>query len=98
MVFKYAQEPFDREHLALALAARGEVPVPRLLAAQTAPGILAMLLEDLGQPIRDAGQQDAAKTAVSTHGCPWSVPGGCPASTKQHWPGFWRGSPHGQPS
>jgi hypothetical protein len=37
VVFKYAQEPFDREHLALNLAARSGLPVPRVLAEQTAP-------------------------------------------------------------
>jgi hypothetical protein len=67
VVFKYAQEPFDREHLALSLAARGGVPVPRVLAAQTGPGVVGMLLEDLGQPIRDADQQDAANCAVGIH-------------------------------
>jgi hypothetical protein len=67
VVFKYAQEPFDREHLALNLAARSGLAVPRVLAAQTAPGMLGMLLEDLGQPIRDADQQDAADCAVSIH-------------------------------
>lgn len=70
VVFKYAQEPFDREHLALALAARGGVPVPRVLAAQTAPGTLAMLLEDLGQPVRDASEQDAVHAAVGVHRVP----------------------------
>lgn len=70
VVFKYAQEPFNREHLALNLAARGGVPVPRVLAAQTAPGVLGMLLEDLGQSIRDAGEQDAAEAAVNLHRVP----------------------------
>jgi hypothetical protein len=69
-VFKYAQDPFDREHHALALAARHGVPVPRLLAARTAPGLLAMLLEDLGHPARDAGEHDAAQAAARIHRVP----------------------------
>lgn len=70
VVFKYAQEPFNCEHLALNLAAHGGAPVPRVLAAQTAPGMLGMLLEDLGQPFRDAAGQDAAETAVTIHRVP----------------------------
>jgi hypothetical protein len=66
-VFKYAQDPFDREHYALALAAWHGVPVPRLLAARTVPGLLGMLLEDLGHPARDAGQHDAAQAAARIH-------------------------------
>ena len=78
VVFKYAQEPFDREHLALALAASGGVPVPRLLAAATAPGILGMLLEDLGQPVREAAEQDAAEAAVRVHCVPVTDAGWLP--------------------
>jgi Phosphotransferase enzyme family len=69
-VFKYAREPFDLEHLALALAHRHGVPVPRLLAARTAPGVLGMLLEDLGHPVRDADQHDAARAAARLHRVP----------------------------
>jgi hypothetical protein len=69
-VFKYAQDPFDHEHHALALAARHGVPVPRLLAARTAPGLLGMLLEDLGHPARDADQRDAAQAAARIHRVP----------------------------
>jgi hypothetical protein len=69
-VFKYAQDPFDREHHALALAARHGVPVPRLLAARTVPGLLGMLLEDLGHPLRDAGEHDAAQAAARVHRVP----------------------------
>jgi hypothetical protein len=67
VVFKYAEEPFAREHLALSLAAGDGLPVPRLIAAHTVPGLLGMLMEDLGQPVREAGEQDAAQAAVALH-------------------------------
>jgi hypothetical protein len=70
VVFKYALEPFDREHLALTLAARAGLPVPRLIAARTVPGLLGMLLEDLGQPVREAGERHAAEAAVQLHRVP----------------------------
>lgn len=66
-VFKYAEEPFDREHLALSEAADAGVPVPAVLAAHTVDGLLGMLLEDLGQPVREADERDGAKAAVALH-------------------------------
>lgn len=78
VVFKYAEEPFDREHLTLALAAGNGLPVPRLLAAHTVPGLLGMLMEDLGQPLREAGQDDAARAAVAVHRVPAAGAGWLP--------------------
>ena len=66
-VFKYAEEPFDREHLALREAADAGLPVPAVLAARTPEGMLGMLLEDLGQPSRQADDRDGAKVAVALH-------------------------------
>jgi hypothetical protein len=66
-VFKYAEEPFDREHLALRVAADAGVPVPAVLAAHTVDGLLGMLLEDLGQPVRDADERDGAQAAAVLH-------------------------------
>jgi tRNA A-37 threonylcarbamoyl transferase component Bud32 len=43
---------------------RQKVPVPKLRAAATVDGILGMILEDLGDPVRDATEQDAALAAV----------------------------------
>lgn len=40
VVFKYADTPFDTEHLALRHAASHGVPVPALRAARTVPGWL----------------------------------------------------------
>jgi hypothetical protein len=67
VVFKYADAPFDREHLALELAERHGIPVPHVHAAQTAPGVLAMLLDDLGEPVREASEHDGARAAVRLH-------------------------------
>jgi len=75
VVFKYAEAPFDTEHLALRLAARCGVPTPALHAARTAPGLLGMLLEDLGDPIRDASDKDGAHAAVHLHRVGETVPG-----------------------
>jgi hypothetical protein len=78
VVFKYAEEPFDREHLALTLAAGAGLPVPGLVAAKTAPGLLGMLLEDLGQPVREAHLEDAACAAVALHRVPVTRAGWLP--------------------
>lgn len=67
VVLKYADTPFDREHLALRLAERHGIPVPHVRAARTAPGVLMMLLEDLGEPAREASHHDGACAAVRLH-------------------------------
>lgn len=69
-VFKYAEAPFDREHLALREAADAGVPVPAVLAAHTTGGLLGMLLEDLGHPVREADEADGAVAAVALHQAP----------------------------
>lgn len=67
VVLKYADAPFDREHLALRLAAHHGVPVPRVRAARTTPSALLMLLDDLGEPAREASDHDGARAAVRLH-------------------------------
>jgi hypothetical protein len=67
VVFKYADAPFDREHLVLRLATRYGLPVPRVQAARTGPGVLAMLIDDLGEPVREADDYDGACAAVRLH-------------------------------
>lgn len=67
VVLKYADAPFDREHLALRLAARHGVPVPRVHAARTAPGALLMIMDDLGEPAREASDHEGACAAVRLH-------------------------------
>jgi hypothetical protein len=67
VVLKYADAPFDREHLVLRLAARQGIPVPRVQAAQTIPGALLMIMDDLGEPSREASDHDGARAAVRLH-------------------------------
>jgi hypothetical protein len=67
VVLKYADAPFDREHLALRLAARHGVPVPRVHAARIVPGALLMIMDDLGEPAREASDCDGARAAVRLH-------------------------------
>ena len=67
VVLKYADAPFDHEHLALRLAERHSIPVPHVHAARTAPGLLAMLLDDLGEPAQQATDQDGARAAIRLH-------------------------------
>ncbi|WP_410570421.1 hypothetical protein [Amycolatopsis sp. cmx-4-61] len=74
VVFKYATEPFLNEHVVLADLARQGVPVPALRAAVVVDGMLGMLLEDLGDPVREATEHDAAVAAVSLHDA--AVPAG----------------------
>jgi hypothetical protein len=67
VVLKYADAPFDREHLALRLAERHGIPVPHVLAARTGPGWLAMLMDDLGEQVAEAADHDGARAAVGLH-------------------------------
>lgn len=75
VVFKYADAPFNAEHVALRLATNNSVPVPTLRAAQTIPSMLGMLLEDLGEPVRDADDRDSARAAVCLHRVTAAAPG-----------------------
>lgn len=63
-IFKFAREPFTHEDKALTLAAAGGVPVPILYASAVQDGVLGMIMEDLGLPVREAGEEDGAKAAV----------------------------------
>src|ERR1019366_9484671 len=67
VIFKYADAPFDREHLVLRLAARHGLPVPHVQAARTEAGVLAMLMDDLGKPVREANDYDGACAAARLH-------------------------------
>ncbi len=67
VVLKYADAPFDREHLALKLAARQGIPVPRVHAARTISGALLMIMDDLGEPTREANDHDGALAAARLH-------------------------------
>jgi aminoglycoside/choline kinase family phosphotransferase len=67
VVFKYATAPFTGEHEVLAELYRQGQPVPRVRAATVADGMLAMILDDLGRPIREPTELDAAVAAVRLH-------------------------------
>lgn len=75
-ILKYATPPLSSEPLILAHAARHGVPVPEVYIWDFADraGIVAMLMEDLGEPARPAALQDAAKAALALHACP-TMPG-----------------------
>jgi hypothetical protein len=66
-ILKYAREPFDREDQALLLARTLGVPVPAVLASTVVDGWLGMLLEDLGDAVREADDRDGAMAAVALH-------------------------------
>ncbi|MGH3720830.1 MAG: phosphotransferase family protein [Pseudonocardiaceae bacterium] len=70
VVFKYALAPFTGEDRVLAEVAAHGVPVPRVHAAVVFDGMLGMILEDLGDPVRAATEHDAAVAAVRLHAVP----------------------------
>lgn len=70
MIFKYAGEPFYDERRVLAHVADHGLPVPRLLASAERHGVVGMLLEDLGEPAREATMEEAAAAAVAVHRLP----------------------------
>jgi hypothetical protein len=66
-IFKHAREPFTGEADVLEhLQAQG-FPVPWVLAAVRREHDLGMLLEDLGEPVRSATDEDGAEAAVAVH-------------------------------
>ncbi|UED87183.1 phosphotransferase [Streptomyces profundus] len=67
VVFKYAEAPFDREDHALGIAAAAGLPVPAVHAARHTERLLGMLIEDLGEPVREADDLDGATAAVQIH-------------------------------
>ncbi|MGW8850601.1 aminoglycoside phosphotransferase family protein [Streptomyces xiamenensis] len=67
VVFKYAEAPFHREDHALGVAAAAGLPVPAVHAARHDGPLLGMLIDDLGEPVREADDQDGAAAAVRIH-------------------------------
>jgi len=67
VIFKYAAAPFTGEDKALTLAAEHKVPVPQLHASTVREGILGMIMQDLGDPLREATLHDGATAAVRLH-------------------------------
>lgn len=66
-ILKYAKEPFTSEDTTLTACQRAGLPVPAVLATCHQNSILVMLLEDLGEPVREATDGDAARIAVLLH-------------------------------
>jgi len=66
-ILKYAREPFDREDQVLRAAAEAGVPVPRVLGSARRNGLLVMVIEDLGDPQREAMDSEAATVAARLH-------------------------------
>ncbi|MER6396653.1 aminoglycoside phosphotransferase family protein [Kitasatospora sp. NPDC001603] len=66
-ILKYAREPFTREDRILRSAAQAGVPVPRVLGSAQGGGLLVMVLEDLGDPLREADDSEAATAAAVLH-------------------------------
>ncbi|MGH3871866.1 MAG: hypothetical protein ACRDSR_10200 [Pseudonocardiaceae bacterium] len=73
VVFKYALAPFTGEDRVLAEVAAHGVPVPRMHASTVLDGMLGMIMEDLGDPLRTATEQDAAVAAVRLHTAPTPI-------------------------
>lgn len=67
---KYASRPFTDEPRVLAHVFRHGVPVPAVLASVGRGDTMAMLLEDLGNPVRNAAIREAATAAVVAHAAP----------------------------
>jgi hypothetical protein len=66
-IYKYAARPFTGEDRALRAAARAGVPVPTVLGSALRDGTLGMLLEDLGEPVREARDADGLTAAIILH-------------------------------
>lgn len=70
-ILKYAVVDFAAEAGVLAHVAAHGAPVPRLLADKVQDdGSVVMVMEDLGEEVREAGLKDAAEAAVAVHTCP----------------------------
>ncbi|MCW2885049.1 MAG: aminoglycoside phosphotransferase, partial [Streptosporangiaceae bacterium] len=67
VIFKYARTPFTSEARVLEHVARHGVPTPHLLAVAHLPGMLGMLLEDLGPIHREPTLAEAGAAAAATH-------------------------------
>lgn len=67
-ILKHSSVPGASEHWMLRYLRQQNLPAPVLLADGTLEGTLAMLLEDLGEPIRTATHTEVVRTAALLHG------------------------------
>jgi hypothetical protein len=72
-IYKYAAEPFTAEDRILRAAATAGIPVPDVAGSLVRDGVLGMVIEDLGEPVREAGDADGVTAAVALHAA--AVPG-----------------------
>lgn len=66
-IYKYAVEPFASEDQILKAARRSGIPVPDVHGSISRDGTLGMVIEDLGEPVREAGDTDGVVAAVALH-------------------------------
>lgn len=66
-IYKYATEPFTTEDQMLRAAAAVGIPVPEVVGSLVRDGVLGMVIEDLGEPVRDAQDADGSTAAVALH-------------------------------
>lgn len=66
-IYKYAAEPFTAEDQILRAAATAGIPVPDVAGSLVRDGVLGMVIEDLGEPVREAQDVDGVTAAVALH-------------------------------
>lgn len=66
-IHKFATVPFTGEDQVLRALGKAGVPVPAVIGAIVRDDILSMVIEDLGEPVREATDTDGAVAAVALH-------------------------------
>ncbi|AXG82683.1 phosphotransferase family protein [Streptomyces paludis] len=67
-IYKFATEPFTGEDRILRAAGQAGIPVPAVIGSIVRDGVLGMVIEDLGEPVREAEDTDGIASAVALHG------------------------------
>ncbi|MFE9248755.1 aminoglycoside phosphotransferase [Streptomyces sp. NPDC007088] len=70
LIHKYGQRPFTKEADMLRSLYAGGVPVPRVAASRVQGRQMSMLMEDLGEPLRPATEDEALAAVLSLHAAP----------------------------
>jgi hypothetical protein len=69
-IYKSATEPFTAENRVLLAADAVGLPVPAVIGAVVRCDVLGMVIEDLGEPVREATDDDGIVAAIALHGAP----------------------------
>jgi hypothetical protein len=69
-IYKIATEPFTTENRVLLAADAVGLPVPAVIGAVVRCDVLGMVIEDLGEPVREATDDDGIVAAIALHGAP----------------------------